>query len=372
MKKALAVGRKEFRQIVRDRRSLFILLFIPVFFLLLYGYALNFDIRNVTLAVEDRDGSVQSRTLVAAFVNSGYFELVALVHSEDEARRLMDQDKVRAVLAIPEGLGRDVLLGRGSAVQIIINGDNSSTAQAAMGYAVATVRSVSANLILERRGLPAAAPPVTAEPRVWFNPELRSALFLVPGLITFIGMVVAAVSTALSIVREKERGTWEQVRMAPIHTLSYVIGKTIPYLAISFVTSIGILLLAMLLFGLPMRGSWPLLLLSVLIFLVGALGTGLVISTMVESQLLAFQVVLILTFLPSFILSGFIFPIASMPAVIRAVTYIVPARYFLLALRAIVLKGVGLPVVWGSLAALVVYAAAVLGLASVRLARQRG
>lgn len=372
MRKALAVGRKEFRQILRDRRSLMILLFIPVFFLLLYGYALNFDIRHVTLAVEDRDGSVQSRTLVAAFVNSGYFDLVASVHSADEAGRLMDRNRIRALLVIPAELGRDVLVGRGSTVQIIINGDNANTAAAAMGYAIAIVRGVSANLILERRGLPAMAPPVSAEPRVWFNPELRSALFLVPGLIAFIGMITAAVSTALSIVREKERGTWEQVRMAPINTVSYVVGKTIPYLGISFVSAIGIVLAAMLLFGLPMRGSWPLLLSAILIFLAGALGTGLLISTVVESQLMAFQLVLIITFLPSFILSGFIFPIDSMPAAIRVVTHIVPARYFLFVLRSIVLKGVGLPVVWGSLAALVVYAVAVLGLASVRLARQRG
>lgn len=372
MRKALAVGRKEFRQIVRDRRSLLILIFIPVFFLLLYGYALNFDIRHVALAVEDRDGSSQSRQLAAAFVRSGYFDLVARVRSAGEAERLMDRDRIRAYLVIPEGLGRDVLLGRSSTVQMVINGDNASTAAAVMGYAVAIVRSVSAHLILERGGAPAMTSPVTVEPRVWFNPELKSALFLVPGLITFIGMVVAAVSTALSIVREKERGTWEQVRMAPINTVSYIVGKTIPYLAISFVTSVAIILVAMLLFDLPMRGSWPLLLLAILVFLVGALGTGLAISTAVRSQLLAFQIVLILTFLPSFILSGFIFPIDSMPAVIRAVTYVVPARYFLFVLRSIVLKGVGLAVVWGSLAALVVYAAAVLGLASVRLARERG
>jgi len=372
MRKALAVGRKEFRQIARDRRSLVILLFIPVFFLLLYGYALNFDIRNVTIAVEDRDGTPQSRQLISAFTNSGYFDLVAMVHSGETARRLMDDNTVRVVLVIPEGLGRGVQTGRGSTVQIIINGDNANTAATVMGYAVAVVRGVSAALVLERSGLPAMSPPVVAEPRVWFNPELRSALFLVPGLIAFIGMVTAAISTALSIVREKERGTWEQVRMAPINTVSYVIGKTLPHLGISFVSSLGIVLAAMALFGLPMRGSWPLLLFSILLFLVGALGTGLLISTLVASQLLAFQIVLIMTFLPSFILSGFIFPIASMPAPVQAVTYIVPARYFLSALRGIVLKGVGISVVWGSLVALAIYATAVLGLASLRLSRQRG
>jgi drug efflux transport system permease protein len=372
MRKALAVGRKEFRQIVRDRRSLMILLFIPVFFLLLYGYALNFDIRHIAIAVEDRDVTPESRRLISAFVNSGYFDLAAQTHSREEARRLMDDNTVRALVVIPEGLGRDVRTGRGSSVQIVINGDNATTATTVMGYAVAIVRGVSADLTLERFGLPAVAPPIMAEPRVWFNPELRSALFLVPGLIAFIGMVTAAVSTALSIVREKERGTWEQVRMAPMNTVSYVVGKTIPYLGISFASAMGIIFAAMVLFGLPMRGSWLLLLSAVLIFLVGALGTGLLISTMVESQLLAFQVVLIATFLPSFILSGFIFPIASMPAPIRAVTYVIPARYFLSALRGIVLKGVGLPVVWGALVALAVYAIGVLGLASLRLARQRG
>jgi ABC-2 type transport system permease protein len=372
MKKALAVGHKEFRQIVRDRRTLFILLFIPVFFLLLYGYALNFDVRHIAIAVEDRDGTPESRAVISAFVNSGYFDLVASVHSEGVARRLIDDDAVRAIIVIPEDLGRGVRTGRGSTVQVLINGDNANTATAVMGYAGAIVRGVSTSLALEHRGLPEMAVPVTAEPRVWFNPELRSALFLVPGLIAFIGMVVAAVSTALSVVREKERGTWEQVRMAPISTVSYVVGKTIPYLGISFVTAVGIVLAAMALFALPMRGSWLLLLILILLFLAGALGTGLLISTVVQSQLLAFQLVLIATFLPSFILSGFIFPIASMPAVIRAFTYVVPARYFLTALRGIVLKGVGLSVVWGAFVALVIYAVGVLALASWRLARERG
>lgn len=372
MRKALAVGRKELRQVLRDRRTLMILLFIPIFFLLLYGYAISFDIRHVALAVEDRDNSPESRELVAAFVNSRYFELGARVHSAEAARRLIDRDQVRAFLVIPDGLGRDIRAGRRTAVQFVINGDNATTAATVMGYAMAIVRGVSASLVLKARDLDVPAPPVTAEPRVWFNPELRSALFLVPGLIAFIGMVTAAVSTALSIVREKERGTWEQVRMAPMSMVSYVVGKTIPYLGISFASSLGIIVAAMALFGLPMRGSWELLLVAILVFLAGALGTGLLISTVVESQLMAFQVVLIATFLPSFILSGFIFPIASMPAVIRAITYIVPARYFLVALRGIVLKGVGVTVVWPSLVALVAYAVLMLGLSSLRLARQRG
>jgi ABC-2 type transport system permease protein len=371
MKKALAVGKKEFRQILRDRRTLMILLFIPVFFLLLYGYALNFDIKHVALAVEDRDNSVESRALVSAFLNSGYFDLVATIHSPGELDRAMNENTVRAALVIPENTGRALRRGQVAPVQIVINGDNANTASSVLGYATTIVRSVSVSLLVEQRGL-VLAPPVTAEPRIWFNPELKSALFLVPGLIGFIGMITATISTALSVVREKERGTWEQVRMAPINTVSYVVGKTLPYLGLSIVSAMAIVVAAMWLFDLPMRGSWGTLLLATTLFLLGALGTGLLVSTISDSQLVAFQVALILAFLPTFLLSGFIFPIQNMPAPIRAVTYVVPARYFLVALRGIVLKGVGLATVWGSLVSLTIYAIVVMGLASVRLARERG
>lgn len=371
MRKALAVGRKEFHQIVRDRRTLSILLLAPLMFLLLYGYALNFDIKHVRLAVEDRDHSARSRDLVSAFVNSGYFDLVATVHSDAEIDRLMDANEIRAALVIPVDTGRAMDSGRVAPVQVIVNGDNANTASTVMAYAQAIIRSVSAAALVELRGAGVAAP-VSAEPRIWYNPELKSALFLVPGLIAFIGMITGAISTALSIVREKERGTWEQVRMAPIGTPAYVAGKTSPYLLISVASAMGIILAAMLLFGLPMRGSWLTLLLAVTLFLVGALATGMLISTISASQLVAFQVVLIISFLPTFLLSGFIFPIRSMPPPIQIVTAIVPARYFLVALRGIVLKGIGIAMIWRELAALAIYAVGLLALASMRLARERG
>jgi ABC-2 type transport system permease protein len=371
MKKALAVGKKEFRQIMRDQRTLMILLFIPVFFLLLYGYALSFDIKHVALAVEDRDHSVESRTLVSAFLNSGYFDLAATLRSPRDLERVMDDNTARAALIIPENTGRAIRRGQAAPVQIVINGDNANTAAAVLGYATTIVRSVSISLIVEQRGLN-LSPPLIAEPRIWFNPELKSALFLVPGLIGFIGMITATISTALSVVREKERGTWEQVRMAPINTVSYVVGKTLPYLGLSIISAMAIVVAAMWLFELPMRGSWWSLLLATTLFLLGALGTGLLVSTIADSQLVAFQVALILAFLPTFLLSGFIFPIQNMPAPIQIVTYLVPARYFLVVLRGIVLKGVGLATVWSSMVALAVYVVAAMGLASVRLARERG
>ena len=213
-------------------------------------------------------------------------------------------------------------------------------------------------------------PLLSVEPRVWYNPELRSTLFLVPGLIAYIAMISAAISTALSIVREKERGTIEQVRMAPIDASMFVVGKTVPYFVISLISGMGIVLASMALFGLPMRGSWLLLLLSVSLFLVGALALGLFVSSVADTQQVAFQLAALVSFLPTMLLSGFVFPIASMPTVLRAITYVVPARYFLIALRAIVLKGAGIRAYWIDLVALAVFASVMIAFASARLRRQ--
>ena len=374
MLKAMAVARKEFRQIVRDTRTLTILLVVPVFFLLLYGYALNFDIRHVRLAIDDRDRTVESRSLVAAFVNSGYFDLVASI-SDADANRLMDRNDVRAILVIPSGLGRAVRTHRSAAVQVLLNGDNANTATTVMGYALAIIRNESARYqpagAPSATGAPSAPGPLVAvEPRIWYNPQLRSTLFLVPGLIAFITMITAVVSTALSIVREKERGTMEQVRMAPIGTASFVVGKTIPYFLVSFASAFGIIVAAMLMFDMPMRGSWIVLLGTMSLFLVGALGLGLLISSAVETQQVGFQLAILISFLPTFILSGFIFPISSMPRALQIVTYAIPARYFLTALRAIVLKGARIDAFRIELAALAAFATVVLTLAAARLRRQ--
>ena len=368
MRKALAVYRKELRQILRDRRTLLILLFIPAFFLLLYGYALNFDIRHIALAVEDRDGSPQSRAVIAAFINSGYFDFNSAVHSRADAERRLDLNEVRALLVIPEGFSRELSSGRTAVVQVIINGDNANTATTVLGYASNILRTVGGELAPGRVQL---EPPLAVEPRIWYNPELRSTLFLVPGLIAYIAMITAVTSTALSIVREKESGTMEQVRMAPISTFSFVVGKTIPYFIISLSSAALIILASMVLFGLPMRGTWVALLVALSLFLIGALATGLLISTVAESQQVAFQLALFISLLPTLMLSGFIFPISSMPQALQVITYVVPARYFLVALRGIVLKGSELGHLVLPLAALAIYALAMLGLSSLRLARER-
>jgi ABC-2 type transport system permease protein len=366
MRKAFAVGRKEFHQIARDRRSLAILLLFPAFVLLLFGYALNWDVRHIKLAVEDRDRSAESRALISAFVNSGYFDLVAIVDSETELTRLMDRNAARAVLVIPPAFEQDLQRQMPVPVQLLLNGDNANTATTVMGYALTIVQSEAARR--QRGG--SGRPLISVEARIWYNPQLRSTLFLVPGLIAYISMLSAVVSTALSIVREKERGTIEQVRMAPLGPFAFVVGKTIPYFVVALLSAMGVVFVAMVLFGLPMRGSWLLLLAAVALFLIGALGLGLLISSVAETQQVAFQLALLASFLPTLMLSGFIFPIASMPPVLQAITRVVPARYFLTALRAILLKGVGMDVVWPDLAALAAYSGVVLGLASIRLHRQ--
>ena len=368
--KTLAVARKEMRQIGRDRRTLLILLFVPVFFLLVYGYALNFDIRNVRIAVQDNDRSTASRDVISGFVNSGYFDLFGEVRNSEEISRVLDRNQVRAVLVIPARFGSDVAAGHPTSVQFIVNGDNANTATTVVGYARGLLSATSARYEVQARLGSAEGPAVTVEPRVFYNPELRSTLFLVPGLIAYIAMLTAVVSTALSIVREKEVGTMEQVRMSPIGPASYILGKTIPYFVVSLISAMSIVGAAMVLFDMPMRGSWLVLLGVVSLFLVGALGFGLLISSLAETQQVAFQLALLTSFLPTLMLSGFIFPITSMPAFLQLVTHIVPARYFLVALRGIVLKGVGPDVFWSDLVALAVFAVAILGLASLRLRRQ--
>jgi ABC-2 type transport system permease protein len=367
MRAALAVGHKEFRQIVRDRRTLMTLLFVPALFLLLYGYALNFDIRDIRLTVQDRDTTAESRALVSTFVNSGYFTLAAGFESSDDLTRLIDRSDARAALVIPSGYGRHVTTGRPVTVQVIVDGDNANTASTVVGYVQSLIAETSAQYEVRLAGAGAGIAPIRFEPRVWYNPQLRSALFLIPGLIAYIAMITAVISTALAIVREKERGTMEQVRMAPVGPVAFVVGKTLPYLAISFASALLVIVVSMALFDLPMRGSWWLLCLAIGLFLVGAQAQGLLISTVANTQQVAFQMALLSSFLPTFILSGFIFPLSSMPAPVQLITHVVPARYFIVALRAIVLKGVGLAAFWPELAALATFAAAATALASLRL-----
>jgi ABC-2 type transport system permease protein len=367
-----AVVTKELRQVRRDPFSLAMLIGLPAFMLVLYGFALNFDVRHVRLAVQDRDGTRASRELLAAFTHSTYFDLVATPPAGADLEALTQMRVVKAILVVPEGYGRDLAAGRRAAVQLLLDGADSTTASTVLGYARALVSEQNVAVAAETlaRAGQRLRPPIDLEPRVLFNPELESTQFLVPGLIGFLLMLTAVLSTALSVVREKERGTMEQLRVAPLRTWELIVGKTIPYLGISLVATFIILLAARVLFGVTIRGPYLDLLVAVLLYLFGALGFGLLISTIAHTQALAFQAGLISSMLPAILLSGFIFQIRIMPVPLQVVTYVVPARYFLVILRGIILKGEGLATYWPQVGALVLYAVATITLASARLARR--
>lgn len=372
MRRTWAVVRKELRQIRRDPLSLLVLAGLPAFLLVVYGFALNFDVRHVALAVQDRDRSAASRDLAAAFVNSTYFDLVASPGAGEDLERLTQERRVRAVLVVPEGFGRTLAEGRTAAVQLLLDGADASTATTVLGYAGTLVAERNLELLtgaLAQAGLE-RPPGIRYEPRVWYNPELQSARFLVPGLIGVLLMLTAVLSTALSVVREKERGTMEQIGVSPLLTGQLILGKTIPYLGISLLATTTILVAARFLFGVVVRGSYLDLFLATLVYLMGALGFGLLISTVADSQTLAFQVGLLASLLPAVLLSGFVFQIRVMPAWLQAITMLVPARYYLVILRGVILKGASLAPYWEQMAALGAYALLTLGLASARLARR--
>ena len=378
MRKILAVARKEVRQIARDPLSLGMLLGVPAMMLLLYGYALNFDVRHVALAVQDLDKSAESRDLVASAVNSTFFDLVESLPAGADLEMLTRERRARAILVIPDGFSNRLHAGRAADVQLILDGTDSNTATTVLGYANALVAQSNQDLLLRvlrtapgdpLRALDAA---ITFRPRVWFNPDLKSTQFLVPGLIGFILMLTAVLSTALSVVREKERGTMEQLRVTPLRPQQLLLGKTLPYLVISLAATVIILVAARLLFDVAVKGSYLDLFACTLLYLVGALGYGLLVSTMADTQAFAFQVGAVTSMLPAIFLSGFIFPLRSMPAWLRVLSYAVPTRYYLVVLRGIILKGSGLGPYRGQILSLCIYALAVLGLATLRLHRSEG
>jgi ABC-2 type transport system permease protein len=372
VKRLGAVVVKELRQIRRDPFSLIMLIGLPAFMLVLYGFALNFDVRHVRLAVEDRDRSARSRDLIASFTHSTYFDLVATPQPGDDLERLLEAGIAKAVLVIPQGYGRDLAASRPVSVQLLLDGADSGTATTILGYARALAAETNARLVesVLTRGGQRPDPPLDLEPRVLYNPELESTQFLVPGLIGFLLMLTAVLSTALSVVREKERGTMEQLRVAPLRTWELIVGKTLPYLGISLLATVIILAAARFLFGVVIRGPYLDLLVATLLYLFGALGFGLFISSIADTQTLAFQAGLIASLLPSILLSGFIFQIRIMPEWLQLITYLVPARYFLVILRGVILKGEGLGPYSSQVLALVLYAVAVVALASARLARR--
>lgn len=373
LRKLWSVAWKELIQSARDPLSLGMLLGVPCMMLLLYGYALSFDVRHIRLAVQDNDKSAASRDLIASFVNSTYFDLVATPPPGTDLEKLTARRVAKAVLVIPERTSEDLAAGRPARLQLLLDGADANTASTVLGYANALVAAANVSRLAGSGG-PAGGKltlaPIVYEPRVWYNPELDSTHFLIPGLIGFILMLTAVLSTALSVVREKERGTMEQIRVTSLKPGELIVGKTLPYLGISLAATGLILVAARSLFGVAVAGSYLHLFAATLIYLIGALGFGLLISSLVDTQAMAFQLGALSSMLPAIFLSGFIFPLRSMPWPLRWISYGVPARYFNVVLRGVILKGAGLESYPQDMGFLVLYAVVVLTLAYARLSRR--
>jgi len=329
-------------------------------------------VRHIPVVVFDQDRSVESREYLDNFKHSEYFAYAYESRSYAEVEDLFLDGNVKMALVIPSTFGREILAGRETHVQIIVDGSDANIAGQAVGYASRITMGFSAALTLDafQRLGRSFQQPIEMEPRVWYNPDLISSQFLVPGLIGFIIMLTAVISTSLTVVREKERGTMEQLMVSPLRPIQVILGKTLPYVAISLVTATLILILGYLLFGIEIRGSLLVLYAGILLVVLAALGQGLLVSTVTESQQVAFMVSIFSSLLPSFLLSGFVFPISSMPMFLQVLSNLAAVKFFLVIVRAVMLKGVGFAEVWEQFLFLFLFTAVMLGISVSRLQKR--
>jgi len=363
---------KEFRQIRRDPTSLGMLLGLPAVLIILVGYALNFDVKHIPLVIFDQSKTSVSRAYLERFKQTEYFDHKFDVSRYEDIEELFGHGSAKAALVIPTTFAQDLLAGRDARVQILVDGSDANSAGQAVSYATRTTVDYSTRLqaeSLQRMGQQLFVP-IDFRPRVWYNPDLVSSQFLVPGLIGFILVLTAVVSTSMTVVREKERGTMEQIMVSPLQPMQIILGKTIPYMAISLVAATAILILGYLLFDIQVKGSLVLLYAAIVAIILGALGQGLLISTITESQQVAFMVSVFSSLLPSFLLSGFIFPISSMPVALQVLSNIAVNKFFLVVVRGVMLKGVGFGAVWEQFVYMMIFALITLGI-SIRRMRKR-
>jgi ABC-2 type transport system permease protein len=338
-KRFLAVAYKEFLQIFRDARVLIMAFAVPLILLILFGYAVTLDINDLPLGVYDQDNSQESRELIANLVHSGYFSIQNYAGSYQELQGLIEKGKIKIALVIPDDFSKKIKSGGKVGVQTILDGSDANTSTISSGY-------ISGVLMLySQKFMPSDIKPVIdGRIRIWYNQELKSKNFIIPGLIAVIMMIIGALLTSLVIAREWERGTMEQLIATPIKSSELIFGKLVPYFVIGMIDLLVAVFLGSLIFKVPFRGNFIFMFLVSGIFLIGALGIGMFISILTKSQQLAYQMAMLTSFLPSYILSGFIFPIFSMPVFLRIITYIVPARYYIRILQGIFLKGNGIKI----------------------------
>ena len=373
LRRTKAVAKKEFLHILRDPRSLLLALAMPLLMLLLFGYGLTLDVDRIPTVVYDSDKTPESRELIARFQGSRYFQILASVDDYRGIEKRIDQDQCLLGVVIPRDFARDLLAGRAPQVQLIFDGSDSNTASIASGYADALMQVYAAGVrarALDRKGGGKLNPPVDGRLRVLYNSELKSRNFIVPGLIAVILAIITALITSLTIAREWEAGTMEQLLSTPLRPSEIVLGKMLAFFALGFIDMAISIVVGVFIFQVPLRGNLLLLISATCLFLLGSLGWGIFISAAARSQVLAYQLGVLSSFLPAFLLSGFIYSIENMPAVIRVITHIVPARYFVTILKGVFLKGVGLHVLWVDFVFLFVFAVLVF-LAATRILRQK-
>ena len=373
LRRVWAVTRKEFLHVLRDPRSLGAAIAIPVLMLVLFGYALTLDVDRVPLVVWDQSQSQASRELISRFTGSRYFSLKDYVRNYRELERAIDSGAALVALVVARDFAADLAARRPAPVQLIVDGSDSTTATLAIGYAEAVAQMYSQALAVEQvQHLQGAAPrtPLDLRPRVWFNTDMQSKNFIIPGLIAVIMMIIAAMLTSLTVAREWERGTMEQLISTPVKGPELILGKLLPYFAIGMLDVVLAVLMGEFVFQVPLRGSVALLFGLAAVFLAGALALGMFISIVTRNQLLASQLSMVLTFVPAFLLSGFMYAISNMPRAIQLVTYLIPARYFVTVLKAIYLKGVGLEILAGEAVFLAVFAVLAVALANARFRKK--
>ncbi len=369
LRRVAAIAHIETLLILRDKRSLGLAFILPLLLLILFGSSLSYDVRNIPLAIWDQDHTPASRTLISAFQGSPYYRIVAMREGYPDLIRDLDRSKALVVMIIPPDFEKRLNRGQEARVQFIVDGTDATTAGVSLGYIEGIMERH--NRTLQREAAQRNAElPLNLAIRVWFNPEMESRNFIVPGLIAVILMIIAALLTSLTLAREWESGTMETLLSLPIRPIEVVIGKICPYFAIGMINITILLLASRFIFQIPIRGSIPLMYLFASVFTIGVMGLGIFISGVAKRQTLATQMAILTTLLPANLLSGYIFPIRNMPLVLQGVSYFVPARYLIRALKGIFLKGIGLSVLYPPLLLLAAFAVVIVGLAARQVPRQ--
>jgi ABC-2 type transport system permease protein len=367
-----AIMRREFIDVLRDRRSLILTFLYPISMLIMYGYGIRYDVDNVPLTILDYDETPESRDLSQQMIRSGYFQLVRWARNQHEVDRDLTTDKSKAAVIIPVQFAARIRAGEPVTVQAVIDGSDSNTATIAQGYLLGMMSRYGAELAARTGALKTPPAGVELKSRIWYNPELKSVNFIVPGVIAVIMMIVGAMLTALSIVKEKERGTIEQILVSPIRPLEMMIGKIIPYVIIAFIDLVIVVIAGYVIFAVPIKGSLFQLGIFAVLYLIASLGTGVFVSTIADTMQTAMLAAIFISLMPSILLSGFVFPLENMPAPIRLISYFFPGRYFVTAIRGIYLKGVGITVLWPEAVLLVCFSVGIMWLSASRFQEKLG